>query len=216
MEIKTKLVTVKLHDHRLDLEVVEDIESLVTDPYDEDKVPSWADIWPAAYGLAYFIYRCPDFNGASLLELGAGIGLPGMAAALKGASVTLSDLNPMALDFCARNARRNGLQNVEVLLGDWRSFASDRKFEWIIGSDMLYDPKLNRHVARVVEEYLAEGVKVMFAHPGRPQTYSFLAEWYKPGRFIEQRAIVPVVVEDHIFPRQDIVIHTYTQLPRRG
>lgn len=209
MEVKTKLVTVQFPGRELQLEVVEDIESLITDPYDEDKVPSWADIWPAAYGLARFIYGCLDFDGESLLELGAGIGLPGMAAALKGASVTLSDFNPMAIDFCRRNARRNGLDNVDVLLGDWRSFVCDRKFDWIIGSDVLYDPKLNRHVGRILDEYLEERGKAMFAHPGRQKTYEFLGEWYKAERFIEQRVIVPVTVEDHIFPRQDIVIHLY-------
>jgi hypothetical protein len=34
------------------LEVVANVEDLVTDPEDDDQIPYWAELWPAARGLA--------------------------------------------------------------------------------------------------------------------------------------------------------------------
>ena len=61
-KIKKKKLTVNLPGRELTLYVAADIEALITDVSDEDKVPCWADVWPAAYGLAYFIWESVDFT----------------------------------------------------------------------------------------------------------------------------------------------------------
>src|SRR5688572_15565896 len=46
----------------------------------------------------------------TLLELGAGSGLISMYATKKGARVTASDINPVAIKYLQRNAERNQVQ----------------------------------------------------------------------------------------------------------
>jgi predicted nicotinamide N-methyase len=44
------------------LEVVANVEDLVTDPEDDDQIPYWAEMWPAARGLAHYIWEEIDFQ----------------------------------------------------------------------------------------------------------------------------------------------------------
>lgn len=147
------------------LEVVANVEDLVTDPEDDDQIPYWAELWPAARGLAQHIWEKIDFRGETVLELGAGLGLPGLVAALKGGLVTFSDYKDESLEIIARNAALNGIRGAAYLLADWRYFEVEQKFDWIIGSDVLYNPSLNPYVAGILERNLAPGGNLLFAHP---------------------------------------------------
>ena len=58
-------------------------------------------VHPVAVRVAEWL---EDVEGADVLELGAGVGLPGLVAALKGARVTLTDRHAGALALLRRNA----------------------------------------------------------------------------------------------------------------
>jgi len=204
---ETKEVYFALPGRQLGLLVVKDVEKLITDPADEDKIPCWAEIWPAARGLSRWIWDNLEFNGAEVLELGAGLGLPGIVCGLKGARVTFSDFNPLALKLAAGNAARNGLAAYEVLLGDWRDFRIEKRFPWVIGSDIFYDPKLNAYLQNVLDKTTDSGSCLLAAHPGRPATFAFLEELGRRRRVEEQRAVVPVTVDDPYFPYYEIHVH---------
>src|SRR5262245_36383460 len=73
--------------------------------------PYWATLWPAARLLAQAVLReRPSRYGApqTALEIGCGLGLPGMAALAQGFRVIFSDYDATALRFAADNARANG------------------------------------------------------------------------------------------------------------
>lgn len=205
--MKTKEITFSLPGRDLKLMVVADVESLITDPTDEDEVPCWAEIWPAARGLALWLWNNVEFNGEQLLELGAGLGLPGIVCGLKGAEVVLSDFKREALSLARENARLNGLSNIRCHLGDWRSFDLDRKFDYIIGSDIFYDPKLNVHLLRIVNLNLKERGHLIIAHPGRPATYDFINNLRELKDWKQVDAAVEVTVDDPYFPHYRIDIH---------
>src|SRR5262245_51740780 len=59
--------------------------------------PFWADIWPAARMLAKVIQRQTWTPDAEVIELGCGLGLPGIVALARGLRVTFSDRDPCAL-----------------------------------------------------------------------------------------------------------------------
>jgi len=72
--ITTREIGFHLPGLSLSLEIVANVEDLVTDPADDDQIPYWAELWPAARGLAQYIWERIDFQGATVLELGAGLG----------------------------------------------------------------------------------------------------------------------------------------------
>lgn len=210
--IEKKKLTVHLPGRELNLHVAADIEALITDINDEDKVPCWADVWPAAHGLACFIWESMDFMpGESVLELGAGMGLPGIVCGLKGAELTLSDFNPLALEMAGENARQNGI-SVKLLQEDWRNFAGREKYDYILASDILYDPKLNSFLGDIFLNNLKPSGKIIISHPERKATYDFLETWYDHSLFLQERFVREVELTDSLLPRYMIVIHVLTSL----
>src|SRR5262245_866812 len=59
-------------------------------------VPFWADLWPGARMLAKAIQQKTWTAGTEALELGCGLGLPGIVALSRGLQVTFSDHDPCA------------------------------------------------------------------------------------------------------------------------
>lgn len=205
--VETKEISLSLPGRELRLALVKNVEELITDPEDEDKVPCWAEIWPAARGLASYIWENLSFRGEHVLELGSGLGLPGVVCGLKGARVTFSDFNPLALEISARNAFLNGLSRFCCLQGDWRRFPGAGKFDWIVGSDIFYDPKLNPHLAGVFKECLEVGGRLLLAHPGRKASFEFVTGLLEEGFRMEDEALLPVHIDDPHFPYYEIRVN---------
>lgn len=113
----------------------------------DEYMPYWADLWPAARMLAKAILRGDWLRGLETLELGCGLGLPGVAALSKGLRVAFSDYDATALNFAATNAQLNGFTEFELLPLDWRQPPA-RTFPLILASDLMYE---ERNVAPVVE-----------------------------------------------------------------
>ncbi|MCW3490919.1 class I SAM-dependent methyltransferase [Dethiobacter alkaliphilus] len=158
----------------IQLDVVDDVEALITDLSDADLVPCWAEIWPAARSLARYVWEHLHLEGQSVMELGSGLGLPGAVCGVKGADVTFSDYNQDAVDLSVHNAKINGVQATGHL-GDWRNFDLKRRFDWIIGSDVFYDPKLNPYVLEIYRHNLQAGGQLLLSHQRRQHTYDFVA-----------------------------------------
>ncbi len=52
MEIETRNEVVQLPGKEVIIRVAKNFDALCTDPEDDDKIPYWADIWPAARAMA--------------------------------------------------------------------------------------------------------------------------------------------------------------------
>jgi predicted nicotinamide N-methyase len=144
---------------------VEDQSFLIQKPSASDNtaltnyVPFWADLWPGARMLAKVIQQETWTRGTEALELGCGLGLPGIVALSRGLKVTFSDHDPCALRFAAENARLNGFENVPTLQLDWRRPPADRQFPVIFGADLIYEASHAEWLASCVKQLLApEGV----------------------------------------------------------
>jgi predicted nicotinamide N-methyase len=70
-------------------------------------------VWTAAYVLAAYIATSQEFIGKSILELGAGAGLPSITAACCGSKrVVLTDRNePVILEILNTNIALNSVQD---------------------------------------------------------------------------------------------------------
>ncbi|SHF38661.1 Predicted nicotinamide N-methyase [Desulfofundulus australicus DSM 11792] len=209
LNISAREVTIFLPGLTLPLLVPRNVEDLITDPADEDNIPLWAEIWPAARGLARYIWENVPFSGETVLELGAGTGLPGLVCGLKGARVTFSDYKPEALQFCKANAALQKVKEAYYLLADWRDFTTDRQFDWIIGSDILYDPKFYPFLAEIFTRCLKPGGQLLISHPGRPATFDFLEKRLPEYFHLLAVKTIPVTIEEPYFLHHDIFIHHY-------
>ena len=77
--------------------------------FDEDEfLPYWAELWPSGVALARSSRRS-TLRGRRVLELGCGLGLPSLAAALRGADVLATDWAEDAIELLRANAERNGI-----------------------------------------------------------------------------------------------------------
>jgi predicted nicotinamide N-methyase len=133
-----------------------------------NRVPYGVALWPAAIALAHDLAdRADAIRGRQVLELGAGTGLPGIVAASLGAQVTQTDRHEQALAVCRRNAERNGVQSIAHRLADWAAWDDAGRYEWIMGSDILYAEEMRPHLRRIFEANLAPGGRVLLADPSR-------------------------------------------------
>jgi release factor glutamine methyltransferase len=83
-----------------------------------------------------------DLQGKTLLELGAGSGLISLFAASKGAVVTASDINPVAIQNIRDNAKMNG-KDLTVIESDLFEKIPNSTFDFIIIAPPYYpkDPR---------------------------------------------------------------------------
>jgi predicted nicotinamide N-methyase len=127
--------------------------------------PFWAAAWRAAIGMDQFLGTIGScLNGNRVLELGGGSGRAGISAAMRGASVVITDAATAGMLVCQFNAYHVREQVVVSRL-DWRERDSRfGTFPIIVGSDIVYDPKLfpilepclRRHLAPMGVVYLSE------------------------------------------------------------
>jgi predicted nicotinamide N-methyase len=134
----------------------------------KEQLPYGVVLWPAAIALAHeIVARADDFRGKTVLELGAGTGLPGIVAASLGARVVQTDKQEMAMSVCRRNGERNGAAAIEHRLVDWAEWADDARYDWIIGSDILYGESMHPHLRRIFDSALAPGGRILLSDPFR-------------------------------------------------
>lgn len=169
--------TLEFGGRNLSVLAVASIDDLLDQVVDGDDIPFWAEIWPSSLGLMKYVAKnSRQFRGKTVLELGCGVGVLGLAIQLCGGILTQSDYRVEALQFAAVNASRNGLEPAKTLLADWRSFGTMDRYDWIIGSDILYEKKLHPYLLGIFERNLADHGRVILADPGREYAKQFIKE----------------------------------------
>ena len=149
---------------------------------DGGKAPYGVVLWPAALAMAHEIAtRAGEFRGRSVLELGAGTGLPGLVAAGVGARVVQTDRHDLALAIGRLNADRNGETGIEYRTADWEEWAEAGRYDWVIGSDILYGESLHAPLRRIFETNLAPGGRVLVSDPFRNVSLHLLEELEAAG-----------------------------------
>jgi predicted nicotinamide N-methyase len=147
-----------------------------------NRVPYGVALWPAAIALAHDVAaRAAALRGRQLLELGAGTGLPGIVAAAFGAQVTQTDRHELALEVCRRNGELNGAGGIAHRLADWASWDDAGRYDWIIGSDILYAEDQHPNLRKIFAANLAPGGRVLLADPFRAPSLRLLEELEAAG-----------------------------------
>jgi predicted nicotinamide N-methyase len=143
----------------------------------EEFLPYWAELWSSSIALAHDVGR-RALRGARVLELGCGLGLPSIAAALAGGRVLATDWSPEAVHATEENARRNGVE-LETAVVAWsapEAIVERGPWRYVLASDVLYERRNVDLLLGLLPRLVDETSEVLIADPGR-----------KPGdRFLER------------------------------
>jgi predicted nicotinamide N-methyase len=142
----------------------------------EEFLPYWAELWPSSLALARTI-GVRALHGARTLELGCGLGLPSVAAALAGGRVLATDWAPDAIAMTRVNADRNGAE-LETLVCSWTDPAELLErgpWDLVLASDVLYEARNGEALLPLLPRLLAPRGEAWLADPGRPAAERFLA-----------------------------------------
>jgi predicted nicotinamide N-methyase len=176
-ELREDLVTVGARELRV-VRPSDAAELIDEEEFERDEfLPYWAELWPSAVALAAAV-ATRGVGGLRVLELGCGLGLPSIVAAVDGARrVLATDWSREALDFAARNAELNGAR-VDTELVDWREPRDLGVWDLVLCSDLLYEERNVEPLLALLPRLTRE---VLLAEPGRPYAQPFLeraaAEW---------------------------------------
>lgn len=145
---------------------------------DDERIPYWVELWPAALGLAGFLAQHPwTVRGRRVVELGCGLGLGSLAAAVAGASLVVGmDLDEDATAFARLNALENGFEQIHNVVMDWRQLAFGARFPVVLAADVAYERRFFEPLTDALAALLAKGGEAYVAEPGREVGSAFLDE----------------------------------------
>jgi predicted nicotinamide N-methyase len=156
----------------------------------EEFLPYWAELWPSSLALARAV-GVRALRGARTLELGCGLGLPSIAAALAGARVLATDWSSEAVAMTAANAERNGAA-VETLVCSWTEpepLLAHAPWDLVLASDVLYEARNGDALLELLPRLTDD---VWLADPGRRPAERFLEaarrEWAIDSRRVPELA----------------------------
>lgn len=139
---------------------------------EEEFLPYWAELWPSGLALARHLAGL-ELGGLRVLELGCGLGLPSLVAALRGAHVLATDWADDAIELLRRNAERNGvsLRLARVRWSEPEPLLRAAPWDIVLGADLLYEQRNAEQLAALLPRLAGE---VLLAEPGRPYAKQFL------------------------------------------
>ena len=151
-------------------------ELLAEDDPEEERLPFWTQLWPSGTALAQAIAARP-LAGRRLLELGCGLGLVGVTAALAGATVTVVDRSPEAIAFATHNAERNGvtLQAAVRAFDQPRRLLAEAPWDLVLAADVLYEQRNVPVLLWLLPRLVGPAGEVWLADPGRNGLETFLS-----------------------------------------
>jgi predicted nicotinamide N-methyase len=137
-------------------------------PADDEEPPYWAYPWGGGIVLArHVLDHRGTVAGRRVLDLGAGGGLVGIAAARCGAaSVLAAEIDPTGVAAIGLNAKANGVA-IQTTGEDLLPGPAPRSIDLVLVGDLFYELGLARRVTAFLDRCLDAGIEVIVGDPGR-------------------------------------------------
>src|SRR5262249_45957339 len=149
----------------------------------------WAHLWTGALTLARYVEERVECRDVQVLDLGCGLGLTGVVAALKGGRVMFVDKEPEALAFATANAQQNGCEIFTTRTLDFTKEQFAQCFSLILGAEILYDRPPFAALAEFLAQHLGPHGYALFADARRTNTDDFYHQLERVGFHWEREDI---------------------------
>jgi len=179
--LRIDLLTVKR------LEDYVDSEALLRDS-EAPEPPYWAHLWTGSRALARLVATEIECTGKRAIDIGCGLGLVGIVAALRGATVTLIERVWEGARFAAANTALNGCR-AHVVQGDLCAPGLRGPFDHCFAADVTYDPLLQEALAEFVAVHLAPGGRVWCTESVRTVDQGFRRACEARGLAVSEREV---------------------------
>lgn len=148
----------------------------------DERIPYWAEVWPSAIAMSQYILEHPAlFTGKRILEIGCGLGLPGIVAGTLASHVTLTDYLTEALVLAAHNWEINHGTAPSTEPFDWRETHKRFDVDVVLASDVAYERRMFEPLRKAILHYLEAGAVVIVSEPDRALAKDFFASWQSSG-----------------------------------
>jgi predicted nicotinamide N-methyase len=148
---------------------------------DPAEPPYWAHLWSGARVLANAVPARPGRT----IELGCGLGLPGLTAARRGGAVTFVDRAPAPLAFVRASATAGSLGRVDLVAADFTTGGLAGQFDLVLLAEVLYDRAAFSAIARALAALMARWGLALLADGARIDTRAFYPELAALGLQVE-------------------------------
>jgi predicted nicotinamide N-methyase len=136
--------------------------------------PFWAKIWPSSKAITAFLMENIHFvESKTVLEIGAGIGLPSFTISNYAAKLIISDHSTDAVKLIERNIEYLKLTHAKAILLDWNDFPENLIVDTIILSDINYDLTQIDPLLKMIQYFLSKGSSIIISTPERITASSF-------------------------------------------
>jgi predicted nicotinamide N-methyase len=137
---------------------------------DPPEPPYWAHLWSGALVLAAAV---PAAGVRTAVELGCGLGLPGLVAARRGARVTFVDRIAAPLGFVRASARANEVASLDLVVADFTTPVLRARYDLVLAAEVLYDRAAFPAIAAALARLLRPGGRALLTDARRMDTRTF-------------------------------------------
>ena len=128
----------------------------------------WAQVWPASIGLCDFLQEhSHHIEGKNILEMAAGLGLPGLYAAATAKQVTITDREEQAVACIQQSISHLQLKNARAAAMEWKDAVQAPLPKVVLLSDVNYEPAVFDELLHVLEYFLQHKVTIIISTPQR-------------------------------------------------
>jgi predicted nicotinamide N-methyase len=156
-----------------------------------ESIPYWGELWPSAIGLSQFMAENVNLiSEKNILEIGCGLGLPGIVASLLGGNVILTDYLPAALQYAEYNWKLNIVSAPDMRLLDWRNIENVSPSDVLLASDIAYESKSFVPIILALKSLVKKDGIILLSEPNRIFAKKFIKELQDSFTFSQEIRII--------------------------
>ncbi|MEM6630675.1 MAG: hypothetical protein AAF694_13430 [Bacteroidota bacterium] len=143
----------------------------------DERIPYWTEIWPSALGMASYLLKNPkELQGKTIVEIGCGMGLPGMVGAMLGCKVLLTDYIADARSAAKLLWELNGLAPPLWQTMDWRNPDPAIQGDVLLASDVIYEARNYYPLLGAIPKLLNKEGYTLLSEPRRAYSQDFFQQ----------------------------------------